>query len=252
MGFYHHSVFLFGNRALLNHVVVFFNYFFIRVGHESEHALGFGDGQGSLECCHPWGGKELHTSEWLNWTDTCFTILLVSATQQSESALCIHTSPLSWPPSHPLTPPLYVITGHQAELSVLCSGSPLASHYTHGGVFLSNLISQFIQLSPFPPPYLHVHSLCLCLYSCLGTNFICTSSRFHIYVLIYDISFSLSDIWVPFFFFCSLCQPFAWFPSDPLPVFPSLPSTPETRLHKWHFPGSHCLETLVRSGQWEI
>ena len=37
-----------------------------------------------------------------------------------------------------------------------------------------------------------------------------------------------------------------------LPVFPSLLSIPEIILHKWHFPGSHCPETLVRFGQWEI
>ena len=37
-------------------------------GHEFEQALGIGDGQGSLACCNPWGGKELDTTEWLNWT----------------------------------------------------------------------------------------------------------------------------------------------------------------------------------------
>ena len=36
--------------------------------HEFEQALGVGDGQGSLECCSPWGGKELDMTEWLNWT----------------------------------------------------------------------------------------------------------------------------------------------------------------------------------------
>ena len=35
-------------------------------GHEFESALGVGDGQGSLECCSPWGGKELDMTEWLN------------------------------------------------------------------------------------------------------------------------------------------------------------------------------------------
>ena len=30
-------------------------------GHESEHALGAGDGLGSLACCNPWGCKELDT-----------------------------------------------------------------------------------------------------------------------------------------------------------------------------------------------
>ena len=34
--------------------------------HESEEALGVGDGQGSLTCCSPWGHKELDTTEQLN------------------------------------------------------------------------------------------------------------------------------------------------------------------------------------------
>ena len=36
-------------------------------GHEFEHALGVGDGQGSLACCSPWGCKELDMTEQLNW-----------------------------------------------------------------------------------------------------------------------------------------------------------------------------------------
>ena len=32
-------------------------------GHESEQTLGAGDGQGSLECCSPWGCKESDTTE---------------------------------------------------------------------------------------------------------------------------------------------------------------------------------------------
>ena len=35
--------------------------------HEFEQALGFGDGQGSLVCCSPWGHKELDMTEWQNW-----------------------------------------------------------------------------------------------------------------------------------------------------------------------------------------
>ena len=38
-------------------------------GPEFEQALGFGDGQGSLVCCSPWGHKELDTTEQLNWTE---------------------------------------------------------------------------------------------------------------------------------------------------------------------------------------
>jgi len=29
----------------------------------------FGDGQGGLACCSPWGRKESDMTEWLNWTD---------------------------------------------------------------------------------------------------------------------------------------------------------------------------------------
>ena len=38
-------------------------------GHEFEQALGVGDGQGSLECCSPWGRKELDITGLLNWTE---------------------------------------------------------------------------------------------------------------------------------------------------------------------------------------
>ena len=34
-----------------------------------EQAPGVGDGQGSLECCSPWGCKESDMTEWLNWTE---------------------------------------------------------------------------------------------------------------------------------------------------------------------------------------
>ena len=34
--------------------------------HEFEQIPGDGEGQGSLACCSPWGGKELDTTEQLN------------------------------------------------------------------------------------------------------------------------------------------------------------------------------------------
>ena len=36
------------------------------IGHESGHTLEDGEGQGSLECCSLWGGKESDTAEPLN------------------------------------------------------------------------------------------------------------------------------------------------------------------------------------------
>ena len=38
-------------------------------GHEFEQAPGVGDGQGSVVCCSPWGGKESDMTEQLNQTD---------------------------------------------------------------------------------------------------------------------------------------------------------------------------------------
>ena len=35
-------------------------------GHEFEQGPGVGDGQGRLECCSPWGHRELDTTERLN------------------------------------------------------------------------------------------------------------------------------------------------------------------------------------------
>ena len=35
-------------------------------GHEFEKTPGVGDGQGGLECCGPWGHKELDMTEQLN------------------------------------------------------------------------------------------------------------------------------------------------------------------------------------------
>ena len=42
-------------------------------GHEFEQTLGDNKGQGSLECCSPWGHKELDTPVRLNSKDTHFT-----------------------------------------------------------------------------------------------------------------------------------------------------------------------------------
>ena len=38
-------------------------------GHEWEKALQFGDGQGGLVCCSPWGHKQSDSTEWLKWTE---------------------------------------------------------------------------------------------------------------------------------------------------------------------------------------
>ena len=98
-----------------------------------------------------------------------YNVVSVSAVQQSESAIRIHipaASRTSLPPlpSHPSR------SSQSTELSSLCNtaGSQLAVCFTHGIVFMSNLISIFVPPSP-SPPCPHVHSLHLCLY-CYPTN----------------------------------------------------------------------------------
>ena len=102
----------------------------------------------------------------------CFTVLLVSAEQQGESAACIHTAlPSSASlPSQPLIPPLKVITVHWAELPVLCSSFPLAVFFfKRGSIYMIMLLSQS-HFSPWPCPqvcFLHLH-----LYPCPANRFI--------------------------------------------------------------------------------
>ena len=45
-------------------------------GHGFGWTLGVGDGQGSLACCSPWGRKEPDTTEWLNWSELNWCIIL--------------------------------------------------------------------------------------------------------------------------------------------------------------------------------
>ena len=45
-------------------------------GHESEQALGVGDGQGSLACCNPWGHKESEMTWRLNNNNANYVLCL--------------------------------------------------------------------------------------------------------------------------------------------------------------------------------
>ena len=46
-------------------------------GHESEQALGVGDGQGGLVCCSPWGHKESDTTEQLTELSKFFISIII-------------------------------------------------------------------------------------------------------------------------------------------------------------------------------
>ena len=74
-------------------------------------------------------------------------VVLVSAVQQSESAICIHLSPYPLPlasSSHPPYPTPQVVTKHRADLPVLCSCFPLAIYFTFGSVYMSMPLSHFV------------------------------------------------------------------------------------------------------------
>ena len=82
----------------------------------------------------------------------------------------------------------------RVQLPVLYSNFPLASYFTHGNVYVSMVLSQFIPSSrSFPPlcpkSVLYFASVFLPCKQVHQYHF----SRFHMYALIYDICFSLSD-----------------------------------------------------------
>ena len=45
-------------------------------GHGFGCTPAIGDGQGGLACCSSWGRKESDTTEWLNWTEPIFDIVV--------------------------------------------------------------------------------------------------------------------------------------------------------------------------------
>ena len=62
-------------------------------GHESEQALGFGDGQGSLACCSPQGRKESDTTERLNWRNTRMLWIYIFSIKNSRCIIVSHNTP---------------------------------------------------------------------------------------------------------------------------------------------------------------
>ena len=132
-----------------------------------------------------------------------YNVVLVSAVQQCESYVyiyaCIyiyiyiyintntHTSPpslASFPPTP--VPPIWVPTGHRAELPVLYSRFPLAICFPHANVYIPRYS---LSLSHPPPPFLCPHFYFL---PCKHIH-LYHSSRVHLCALI-RIYFSLSDL----------------------------------------------------------
>ena len=112
------------------------------------------------------------------------------------SQLYVYTYPR--PPWASIPPP-QVITQYRAELPALSSRFPLALCFTQGSVFMSVLLSVHLTLS-YQLSGSQICSPCLHLYSCPISRFISTIFLDFIYVcvcvyvLIYDICSSLSDL----------------------------------------------------------
>ena len=104
-------------------------------------------------------------------------VVLVSTIQQSESAISIYPLPLK-PPYH--SPPCQHSRSSQGtKLSFLCF--PLTICFTHGGVYMSMLFSQFIPPSHFPTVSASLFSTSVSLFLPYNT-FISTISLDYIYM----------------------------------------------------------------------
>ena len=117
-------------------------------------------------------------------------VVLLSAVQQSESAICIHISTLFKISSH---------LGHCRALSRArwATQSVFTSYlfYTSYCTYVNPNLQ--IHSTPFFPPWQpYICSLCLCLYFCFSNKFIYTIfSRFpYIYALIHNICCSLANL----------------------------------------------------------
>ena len=100
---------------------------------------------------------------------------------------CMYTyipSLLHLPPTLPI-PPLWVITEPWAELPVMYSRFPLAIYFTHGSVFMPNLISQFIPPSPSSPMSTRLFSMSVFLFLPCKWVHLYHFSRFHIWLFVF-------------------------------------------------------------------
>ena len=123
--------------------------------------------------------------------------LLYNKVNQLYIYICPHVSSLlQLPPSHPPYPT--PLGGHKAPSWSPCAMRLLpTSYFTFGSIYKSMPLSHFIPAYPSHSLCPHVHSLCLCLYSCAAPRFFRTFFfffRFHIYLLAYGFCFFLSDL----------------------------------------------------------
>ena len=124
-----------------------------------------------------------------------YNVVLVSAAQQHKSVIIIYICPLPLEPSSPPpSTPLYVITECQAGLPVLYTAS-YQLFILHTRAYICKCYSLSLSRPLLPWLSTQVRSLCLHLYACPANRLISVIFLdFHMYTLIYDICFSLSDL----------------------------------------------------------
>ena len=152
--------------------------------------------QGSNPCLLHWQADSLPLSHQGSSQGSFFFLIvllysveLVSAVQQSESAIYIHLSSLFWI-SCPFRSP------ESIEFPVLYSWFSLVIYFIRSlnSIYMSISTSQFLPPGPFPL------GVCIfVLHICVSTSALQIGScvpffRFHIHKLIYDICFFLSDL----------------------------------------------------------
>ena len=132
----------------------------------------------------------------LNWRIKTFTMLYWFLPYNNMNHPQVTTCPLLFEPSsHPphLIPPFQVITEHGVELPPLYSKLPLGVYFTYGNVYVSMLFSQFILPFPSPAVSTGLFSMSMSLFSPCKQVHQYHFPRFHIYAIVYNICFSLSD-----------------------------------------------------------
>ena len=130
--------------------------------------------------------------------DNCCTILCWFLPYINMNQPQVYVCPLPLePPSYiPPIPSLQVVTELWFEFPESCGKFSLTVYFTYGSIYVSMLFSPFISPCPSSPSPVSIS-----LFSVSASPLLLSKqvhqyhlSRFHVYVLLYDIYFSLSDL----------------------------------------------------------
>ena len=108
-----------------------------------------------------------------------YNVVLVSAVQRSESAICIHKSPPSWVSL--LLSHLTLLSHHRAQswAPYDIQQPPTSYLFTHGSIYVSILYSVFVSPSPSPPVSICPFSVSMSPFLPYRQYHLCDLSIFH-------------------------------------------------------------------------